>query len=349
MRVLLIGPQWDTGQWTEYCALGLQAEGHHVRTLRYSRSLERPLGLWGRVQRRLAGPDRFHIARVFDAARVDNLAAIRLAEEHQPELTLVLKGEVLLPESVERLRSLTNGLVVQWCGDDPSWFPNIIGSAHLYDRFYLADPTYAPNLEPRDVRARFLPHAVDPASWAGDDADDESTDVIFVGDARHNMGHLPANRSRVEILEAVARSGVKLAVWGRGWEKLESSYRVRDAHRGLTLLPAAAVARAYRSAKIVLNVHHAQMREGPNMRTFEIPAAGAFQLTDYKGRMDELFEVGTELAVYEGAADVVEAVHRYMNDEPARQAITLASKRRVERDHTYAVRMRQLIDDARDG
>lgn len=349
VRVLLVGPHWDTGQWTEYCALGLQAGGHDVQTFRYSRGLERPLGLWGRVRRRLAGPDRFHIARVFDAARVDNLATLRLAAEHRPEFTLVLKGEVLLPETIERLRNLTNGPVVQWCGDDPSWFPNIIGAAHLYDRFYLADPTYAPGLDPRGVHAEFLPHAVDPASWAGDDADDESTDVIFVGDARHNMGHLPANRSRVDILEAVARSGVTLAVWGRGWEKLESSYRVRDAHRGLTLLPAAAVARAYRGAKIVLNVHHAQMREGPNMRTFEIPAAGAFQLTDYKARMDELFEVGVELAVYQDAGDVVDAIHRYLNDDPARRAMALAAKRRVERDHTYAVRMRQLIDDARDG
>lgn len=349
MRVLLIGPQWDTGQWTEYCALGLEAGGHEVRTFRYSRRLERPVGLWGRVQRRLIGPDRFEIGRVFDAARVDNLAALSLAEEHRPEFTLVLKGEVLLPESIERLRNLTNGPVVQWCGDDPSWFPNIIGAAHLYDRFYLADPTYAPDLKPRGVIARFLPHAVDSASWAGDDADAESVDVIFVGDARHNMGHLPANRSRVDILEAVARSGVNLAVWGRGWEKLEPSYRVRAAHRGLTLLPAAAVARAYRGAKVVLNVHHAQMREGPNMRTFEIPATGAFQLTDYKTRMDELFEVGTELAVYRNADDVVETLHRYLSDEPARRAMARAGKQRVERDHTYAVRMRQLIEDAHDG
>ena len=349
MEVLLIGPHWDTGQWTEYCALGLQAAGHNVRTLRYSRRLDRDVGLRGRVRRRLVGPDRYHIERVFQAARADNLAVLQLAAEQRPEFTLVLKGEVLLPETVERLRNLTSSPVVQWCGDDPSWFPNIIGAAHLYDRFYLADPTYASELEPRGVQARFLPHAVHPAAWAGQDADAEAADVIFVGDARHNMGHLPANRSRVDILEAVACSGVNLAVWGRGWEKLEARYRVRDAHRGLTLLPAAAVARAYRSAKIVLNVHHAQMREGPNMRTFEVPAAGAFQLTDYKARMDDLFEIGPELAVYRGAGDVAETVQRYLGDEPARRAITAAGKRRVERDHTYAVRMRQLIEDALDG
>ena len=349
MRVLLVGPHWDTGQWTEYCAQGLTEAGHDVRMHCYSRRLERPVGLWGRVQRRLRGPDQFNVARVFEAMRTDNLDALSVAARHRPEFTLVLKGEVLLPETIERLRNLTSGPVVQWCGDDPSWFPNIMAAAHLYDRFYLADPTYAPDLESRGVAARFMPHAAHPAAWTGQDADAEAVDVIFVGDARHNMGHLPAHRSRVEILEAVARSGVSLAVWGRGWEKLEPSYRVREAHRGLTLLPAAAVARAYRSAKIVLNIHHAQMREGPNMRTFEIPAAGAFQLADYKARMGEMFEVGAELAVYHDTADVVEQINRFLDDESARRAISLAGQRRVQRDHTYTIRMQQLIDDALDG
>ncbi len=349
MRVLLIGPHWDTGRWTEYCALGLQSAGHDVRTFLYSGRLDRKVGLWGRLRRRLVGPDRHHIERVFQVARADNLDILRHAVDQRPELTLVLKGEVLLPETVERLRQLTDGPLVQWCGDDPSWFPNITGAAHLYDRFFLADPTYATDLERHGVTARFLPHAAHPAAWSGHNTDSESVDVIFVGDARHNMGHLPASRSRVEILEAIARSGINLAVWGRGWEKLETGYQVREAHRGLTLLPASAVARAYRSAKIVLNVHHAQMREGPNMRTFEIPAAGAFQLTDYKARMGDLFEIGTELAVYHDVDDVVPAIERYLRDESARGAITRAGKRRVTRDHTYEVRMRQLIDDARDG
>jgi spore maturation protein CgeB len=349
MRVLLIGPYWDTGRWTEYCAQGLEDSGHNVRMYRYGEQLERPIGLRGRVRRRVMGPERYSISRVFQVSQADNLDVLRIAGEQRPDFTIVLKGESLLPETVARLRNLANGPIVQWCGDDPSWFPNIIGAAHLYDRFYLADPTYAADLESRGVCARFLPHAVDPSAWAGQDADIRSVDVIFVGDARHNMGHLPASRSRVEILEAVARASFNLAVWGRGWEKLEAEYRVREAHRGLTLLPASAVARAYRSAKIVLNIHHAQMREGPNMRTFEIPAADAFQLTDFKARMGDLFDIGTELAVYQDVDDVVPAIERYLNDESARSAIARAGKRRVERDHTYEVRMRQLIDDVRDG
>ena len=346
MRVLLIGPAWDTGQWVEYCAEGLVGIGHNVAMHRYSARLAQSAGFWARLQRRIVGSDRFHMERVLDAFRRDNLDVLKVAARHRPELTIVLKGEVLLPETIERLGHMTDGPIVHWSGDDPAWFPNIVAAAHLYDRFFLADPSYSRDLEPRNVTAQFLPHAANPSIWGGDDVGSDIVDVIFVGDARHNMGHLPADRSRVDIVEAVARANVSLAVWGRGWEKLETTYKVGAAHRGLTLLPAAAVARAYRGAKIALNVHHAQMREGPNMRTFEIPSAGAFQLADYKPRMDDLFDIGTELAVYRDSDDLLTLIDRFLGDPLARRDITEAGRRRIERDHTYDVRMQELVEAA---
>lgn len=346
MRVLLIGPEWDTGLWAEYCGAGLEAGGHEVAALLYGRDLARPVGLWGRVRRRLAGPHRFHIGRVLEAMRRDNLRVLDAAARHRPDLTVVLKGEVLLPETVERLRDLTSGPVVQWCGDDPSWFPHIMAAAHLYDRFFLAEPSYAADLARHGVGAEFMTHAADPDTWGpapGESQESPEWDVVFVGDARHNMGHLPSTRLRVDLVEAAARSGLRVAIWGRGWEKLDADSPARQRHEGLTLLPAAAVARAYRRAKIALNAHHAQMREGVNMRTFEIPAAGAFQLCDAKARLGELLEIGREVAVYEGVDDLVDVLHRYAGDDAARARIAEAGRQRVLRDHTYTARMAQLV------
>ena len=65
MRVLLIGPAWDTGQWVEYCAGGLAGIGHDVVMHRYSAGLGRPAGPWARLRRRIVGSDRFHMERVF--------------------------------------------------------------------------------------------------------------------------------------------------------------------------------------------------------------------------------------------------------------------------------------------
>ena len=349
MRILLIGPEWDTGQWTAYCAGGLRALGHTVLAIQYGRDLSRPVALPGRVRRRLMGHHQYHIRRVLDAARRDNLRVIKAAET-RPNLTIVLKGEFLLPETVERLRALTNGPVVQWCGDDPTWFPNIVAAAHLYDRFFLAEPSYGPELARRGVDAEFLPHAAEPNVWSARAhlaPESPEWDVVFVGDARHNMGHLPSSRTRVDLVEAAAAlTGLRTAVWGRGWEKLDPSSHARESHQGLTLLPAENVARTYRSAKIALNVHHAQMRDGVNMRTFEIPAAGAFQLCDAKTRLRELFEIEEEIAVYSDADGLAECVHRYVADTAARDRIATAGRARILRDHTYQVRMTQLVSRA---
>ena len=348
MRILLIGPHWDTGRWTEYCTVGLTANGHKVHTLVYSSELSRSVGLLGRVHRRLVGSDRFHLGRVLDAQRRDNLQAVKLAQRHKPDLVVVLKGEVFLPETIDRIRTVAAGPVVQWCGDDPTWFPNITAAAHLYKRFFLAEPSYSADLTRYGVQAEFLPHAADPTAWSAGVVDPQipSFDVVFVGDSRHNMGHLPASRERVELVEAVAQAGVSLGLWGRGWEKLEERYSARRHHCGLTLLPASRVAAVYRAAKVVLNIHHAQMREGVNMRTFEIPAAGAFQLSDYKTRMDKLFRIDHEIAIFRDRDELIDRVHSHLADAKGRRAIADAGRERVLRDHTYTVRMRQLVERA---
>ena len=82
------------------------------------------------------------------------------------------------------------------------------------------------------------------------------------------------------------------------------------------------------------------------MRTFEIPAAGAFQLTDYKTRMDALFNLPTELAVYHNSNDLLDSIQRFLHDSEARREITEASRKRVEQDHTYTIRMQQLVEAA---
>ncbi|HJN38683.1 MAG TPA: hypothetical protein QGH28_00715, partial [Chloroflexota bacterium] len=86
MKIFLAGPWWDTGSWTEYIAAGFGRLGHDVRIFIYSRDLNRPLGLCSRLRRKLLGPDRFQIERVFANARQDNLDFIHGVEEFAPDL-----------------------------------------------------------------------------------------------------------------------------------------------------------------------------------------------------------------------------------------------------------------------
>jgi len=195
----------------------------------------------------------------------------------------------------------------------------------------------------------YLPHAADPEVYrpyllSSAEQQALACDVVFVGDSRHRMGHLPENWHRVQVLEAVAQLGVHLRVYGKGWETLDDSYAVKRHVAGRVLLPAEQVARAYRAAAIVLNVHHPQLPQGCNQRTFEVPACGAFQLVDMRTELSHLFKLDEEVACYRDTKNLQEKVRYYLAHPAERAHLAEAGHKRVLAEHTYVHRLRRLLE-----
>lgn len=80
-----------------------------------------------------------------------------------------------------------------------------------------------------------------------------------------------------------------------------------------------------------------------NPRTFEVAACGAFQLVDRRGLMAELFEEG-ELAIFDSMEELAPRIEHYLATPEERIAIAKRGQARVLADHTYAARMRTLLD-----
>jgi len=85
------------------------------------------------------------------------------------------------------------------------------------------------------------------------------------------------------------------------------------------------------------------MKGAVNQRVFDVPACGAFVLTDARRQLENLFEPGREMAVYETAEELVALTGRYLADAPARQALAQAGRRRVLAEHTYPRRLETLF------
>jgi spore maturation protein CgeB len=97
------------------------------------------------------------------------------------------------------------------------------------------------------------------------------------------------------------------------------------------------------SARTVLNRHiGAAGQYANNMRLYEATGVGSLLVTDAKKNLPELFEPGREVVTYTGSDELVAQVQRYLADEDARREIAAAGQARTLRDHTYAVRMREL-------
>ncbi len=349
MKIVLAAPHWETGQWGLYCHRALSQLGHAVTRLEFGRRVGAEPGLRERVRRRRVGPRLFSLERLLTANRQDNLDLVRVCTEQRPDVVLLIRGDVYLPETVHFLTDYLETPVLNWCGDDPTWFPNILGSLRLYARFFIVDPSYLPLARQMGAKEPlYLPHAADPETYqpyalTTQEAEDLACDVIFVGDSRHVMGHLPENWHRVEMVEAVAQMDVALQVFGKGWEALPDSYAVKRSVRGRALLPAARVAKSYRAARIVLNVHHPQLPHGCNQRTFEAPACGAFSLVDDRQELGSAFVIGEEVAAYRDAADLQAKVRHYISHDDERAAIAARGRERVLSEHKYTHRMQTLL------
>lgn len=99
----------------------------------------------------------------------------------------------------------------------------------------------------------------------------------------------------------------------------------------------------YNACKINFNATSIQMKEAVNQRVFDVPACGAFLMTDYKQSLDGLFETGKEIIVFREKEEIPELAGFYLRNADKRDAVAARGRERVMREHTYGHRLAKLI------
>lgn len=133
-----------------------------------------------------------------------------------------------------------------------------------------------------------------------------------------------------------------LIVGDTGWEDLIPASVIWKKHSELnyyTDLPL-----FYPCSKINFNCTSKQMKGAVNQRVFDVPAAGAFLLTDYREQVENLFEPGKEIICYHSPEEAEELIARYLNNPAERKKIAEAAYKRILREHSYEHRVRTLIE-----
>jgi hypothetical protein len=205
--------------------------------------------------------------------------------------------------------------------------------ARGYDRVVAASGPWSD----RKAREWGLPvepllQATDPSRFHPDaGTPDSGHPVLFVGNSRRRL--------RPVVRDALA-ARLPLSVYGDLWEGL-----VPDAVVVARSMPNGEVAAAYRSAGVVLNDHHDDMRaEGfVSNRLFDAVASGARVVTDEVAGLAELF--GPSVQVYETPEDL----HRLAtltDPDPVfgDDAVRRAAADRVRRNHSFAARAARLVE-----
>lgn len=147
-------------------------------------------------------------------------------------------------------------------------------------------------------------------------------DVVFVGGA---------HGGRKEIIEKTKQAGIDVRAFGKGFE----SGRV-----GFDDL-----IKKTSEAKINLNFARCSGDNGSQMkaRNFELPACGAFTLTEYIKGIEDYFDPH-EMTYWHDVGDLIDSIRYYLEHEEEREEKALNGMNRVLREHTYEHRFKEIFD-----
>ena len=335
MRILLV----DTTQYPPATPLfrdAVAAAGHTLRFVDegpFLRPLER--SLVQKIAYRLRRRRPLSYGRFNRTLREE-------ARAFRPDVVLIVKGTYVAPVTLAAIKEDTGAYLINYATDDPfnpaHASTDLLGAIPRYDLYCSTKRAILGDLEragsPRAVHTWFAykPELHFPeAPRSAEERDRFASDVAFIGGA---------DDDRLPYIDAIADlPGVDLALYGGYWQRHK---RFRARARGF------AVGRDYRLAlggtRIALCLVRQANRDGHVMRTFEIPACGAFMLAEDTDEHRELFTAGAEVAFFRTPAELAERVGYYLARDDARRRIAQAGHRRVTTGgHTYGTRLAQIL------
>ncbi len=259
---------------------------------------------------------------------------VRAVERFQPELVLVTHIQSIPPRTIEEMRRASPGVrVIGVFSDHLANFERGYFFATHYDALFFKDRYIVDKLRAKLSwkHVHYLPQACDPALHRPVELTDEDRwrygcDLTLAGNLHYY---------RAEQLRPLLDGRWDCKLWGdEPGRWFEHPILRFFQHRPVV---GEEKCRAMRAAKIVLNNNHYAEIAGTNKRTFEVAAIGAFQLTDTPA-LEDVFDPRTEVASFEGQADMVEKIEHWLGRPDERAAMAEKASARALREHTYAHR-----------
>lgn len=314
-----------------YAEMALERLGHSVTFFTYYDMLGR-----------LASPIRMGITRsavLRELSRPLFLNKInkRLKEELlklEPDYLLAVKGESLLPSTLDYIREELGIKTALWFPDDPYFFNDFTKYvAPHYDYIFTASKKAMPRYEKLGVkRVNFLPMACEPSIHKRVDLLPEEktlfgSDISFVGT------FYPRRRRILNELK-----DFNINIYGPYWRFFSRKKNVHKSIWGPDMV------KVFNASKIILDIYDPNVLQySTSAKTFEITGSGSFLLTEWAYKIGELFEPGKEIVCYRDEIELRELLNYYLYADEERHEIALKGQERAYRDHTLDQRMECLV------
>jgi spore maturation protein CgeB len=265
----------------------------------------------------------------------------------EPQILLYIKDYGLKPEWLQEIKK--KGIIlVQWYIDPvvPDW---LIPFVRVSDIFFTMSEGLIEEFKKYNRNVFWLTQAFEPSFFeikeiTGEDVRLYSSDVTFVG----NLGSKEQYLARRNSLAQVVDSGYALKWWGpkipRKFSTLPLLFGRLGRAYGGRFVWGEGYAKVARLSKIFLafdSMPH--VRKSMSARMYTAVGCGAFYLCRHVDGIEEVLEPGKEIVTFHSDSEMLDRIKYYLGHDELRMKIAMAGQERVLKDHTYEVRIRQML------
>ncbi len=278
-----------------------------------------------------------------------NNEILNIVKDIKPNIFFVQNESDLLPDTLYEVQK--RGIItINLNGDyifDSSRYTYFPISLKYFDYVFYGEKLWLENYQRIAPKTKFIKTvgAYDPDIFYPLEKDELirypelKAKISFSGSA---YGFKAEGHYRVEILNSVADLGLKIwggDRWDRYFEyypKLKACYQGRHLDfQELNIL--------YQNSIINLNITNPQCLTTFQQRTFEIAAAGAFQIADYKEEIYEYFDED-EIVTFKTQDELIDKCKYYLKNPDKRIPIINKQLERVKKSkHTYKDRTEEYL------
>lgn len=289
---------------------------------------------WSKSLAKLVGKKQA-LSRHYDQREraVRNDRVRRAFLDKRPNLVLVIRGNDLERDLLDEMR-LAGALTSCWWIKDAKRIEMMAAERDAYDLYYCIHRDHCS----RGIR--YLPaYALDPGRFPVAAERRYTRDIGFVG---------IWNPKRQSYLAPLA--DLQLGIVGPGWRTrslLADRRLVRHVHAAR--LHGKALVEFYRSSRIVVNINQwdSAQASGTTLRVADVPACGAFLLTEHSAGLEEVFRLDREIVAFSSPAELADKARYYLAHDAQRETIARAGCERAQRLPRHVDRMREIVRDAR--
>ena len=257
--------------------------------------------------------------------RSANLA--KKVAEFKPDLVFLIRGIAFNTDTLEGISPLFG-----WWIEREERMEEAFRESHLFDWYFFMNRSCVEAARQRgNKHVSYLGHAVDPEAFHPILNCQKKYDLCFVG------GWSP---KRQQFIEEALEVTPNIAIYGGKW--LKKNLARPDLLRCIkgSYIEGEKLVRLYNESKIVLNITNwgageGSKRSGMNMRVVEVPATGAFLLTDGSHELEDFFSPGHHIAVYEGKQDLLRKIEYYLRHDTEREQIAKQGMEHVQTHYSY--------------